>query len=41
MDRKSFMPGVVLAVKKVSSRPGLTFDWKTIYKRTIRGGSLL
>lgn len=25
MDRKSFMPGVVLAVKKVSSRPGLTF----------------
>lgn len=25
MDRKSFMPGVVLAVKKVSSRKGLTF----------------
>lgn len=25
MDRKSFMPGVILAVKKVSSRPGLTF----------------
>ena len=25
MDRKSFMPGVVLAVKKVSSHPGLTF----------------
>lgn len=25
VDRKSFMPGVVLAVKKVSSRPGLTF----------------
>lgn len=25
MDRKSFMPGVVLAVKKVSSKPGLTF----------------
>lgn len=25
MDRKSFMPGVVLAVKKVASRKGLTF----------------
>lgn len=25
VDRKSFMPGVVLAVKKVSTRPGLTF----------------
>ncbi|MCH4188083.1 MAG: 4-hydroxy-tetrahydrodipicolinate reductase [Megasphaera sp.] len=25
VDRKSFMPGVLLAVKKVSSRPGLTF----------------
>ncbi|SJZ88362.1 dihydrodipicolinate reductase [Megasphaera cerevisiae DSM 20462] len=25
IDRKSFMPGVILAVKKVSSRPGLTF----------------
>lgn len=25
VDRKSFMPGVILAVKKVSSRPGLTF----------------
>lgn len=25
MDRKSFMPGVVLAVKKVNSRTGLTF----------------
>ncbi len=25
MDRKSFMPGVILAVKKVCSKPGLTF----------------
>lgn len=25
IDRKSFMPGVILAVKKVNSRPGLTF----------------
>jgi 4-hydroxy-tetrahydrodipicolinate reductase len=25
VDRKSFMPGVILAVKKVTSRPGLTF----------------
>ena len=25
IDRKSFMPGVILAVKKVSSRPGLVF----------------
>lgn len=25
MDRKSFMPGVVLAVKKVNTKPGLTF----------------
>lgn len=25
MDRKSFMPGVILAVKKVGTRPGLTF----------------
>ena len=25
LDRKSFMPGVILAVKKVSSRKGLTF----------------
>lgn len=25
VDRKSFMPGVILAVKKVNSRPGLTF----------------
>jgi 4-hydroxy-tetrahydrodipicolinate reductase len=24
MDRVSFMPGVVLAIKAVSSRPGLT-----------------
>ena len=25
LDRKSFMPGVILAVKKVGSHPGLTF----------------
>ncbi len=24
-DRSSFMPGVVLAVKKIGDRPGLTF----------------
>ena len=25
LDRKSFMPGVILAIKKVGAHPGLTF----------------
>jgi len=29
-DRTSFMPGVLLAVKKVGDRPGLTFGLDTL-----------